>query len=351
MIPEISQILDFLQIDYNNNSAYYSLKCPIHGSSKGGSVSIYKNTGIWQCWTNGCQEEYGRGFFNFLEGYFESIGQPKTISDIATLCVQIINYDISNLHNIEDYDQKIESVQVVNALLKERKLLQGKVLRKSIREKLYIPAQYYLDRGYNAEVLDKYDVGLCTTQGKEMFGRVVVPVYDDDYKYMVGCLGRTRYPKCEKCKMCHSSKRDCPSNSIEELWASKWNNSKNFKMENYLYNYWFSKPWIKQNKTVVIVEGQGDVWRLEEAGVNCSVGVFGSKLTDGQRMILEASGAQNIIIAPDNDEAGEKFRTQIREKCNRLFNIFDISLVKKDFGEMSIDETKKLVLPVLERCI
>jgi len=351
VIPEICQILNFLQIDYKDYSGYYSLKCPIHGSNKEGSVSVYKNTGIWSCWTNHCEEECGKGFFDFLSAYLESIGEPKSKTQIALLCASIINCDITKFNSIEDYQIKVDSARLVNSFIKERKLLEGKILRQTIREKLQIPSRYYLDRGYKDNILDKYDVGFCSTQGKEMFGRVVVPVYDDNYKFMVGCLGRSLYGKCNKCNKCHSPKRNCPSNPIEELWAAKWKNSKNFKAENYLYNYWFSKNAIKNSKTVVIVEGQGDVWRLEESGVDCSVGVFGAKITDGQLILLEQSGAQNIIIAPDNDEEGEKFRKRVRDKCSRMFNIFDISLVKKDFGEMSIDETKKLVLPVLERCI
>lgn len=181
---------------------------------------------------------------------------------------------MSSFRNIQDYSMKTESAKIVNTFLKERKLLEGKVVRKSVREKLTIPATYYLKRGYKPDILDKYDVGMCATQGKEMFGRIVVPVYDDNYKYMIGCLGRSIHEKCPKCNKCHSSNRNCPSNPIEELWASKWKNSKNFKAENYLYNFWFSKQHIKESKTVVIVEGQGDVWRLEEAGVNCSVGVL-----------------------------------------------------------------------------
>lgn len=342
--------MNFLQIDFIEYSGYYSLSCPIHGSSRSNSISLYKDTGIWYCWTNHCESEFNRDFFGFLVGYFASLNEPKTLSQIVEICLNILNKTIE-YHNIEDYTIKYESSKIVNTIIKQRKLLEGKILRKSVRDKLIIPSKYYLDRGYKDAVLDRYDVGICTTQGKEMFGRTVVPVYDDNYQYMVGCLGRSYHEKCDLCGKCHTKTRGCPTNPIEEMWAAKWKNSKNFKVENYLYNYWFAKDKIKDTKTVVIVEGQGDVWRLEESGVECSVGVFGSKLTDGQLILLEQSGAQNIIIAPDNDEAGERFRKQIRDKCGRMFNIFDISLVKKDFGEMSVDETKKLVIPVLERCI
>jgi len=344
----IDEILQYLNIEYIEHHKYYSFPCPIHGSDNKGSCSIYKTTGIWGCWTNSCQEEYGKTFFDFIKAVFISQGKQKTISEIATLCAYILKTDLSNIKEIKDYELKISSTKIVNELIKERKLLSSKLLRKTIREKLYIPAQYYIKRGYSEEILDKYDVGLCTTYGKEMFARIVVPIYDDSHKFMVGCVGRSQYKQCEKCKTYHSPNYNCPSNKLEEMWAVKWKNSKGFRVDNYLYNYWFAKEYIKQSKTAILVEGQGDVWRLEEAGIKNSLGVFGANITDGQKIILEKSGAYNLIIASDNDKAGNNFRNKIHERCSRTYNIIDVFTTKKDFGEMTIEETKQLMKGIKE---
>lgn len=348
-VERLSEILDFLQLEYTDYGSYYAMSCPIHGSDNKESMSIYKNTGIWSCWTNSCHEDCGRGIFDFVKAFLDSMGDHRNMSQIAYFCAAILNADFSKDEPIKDYELKIGSSSIVSNLFKKRKLLQGKILRKNVREKLKIPSEYYLGRGYCPEILDKYDVGLCNTYGKEMFGRIVVPVYDDDYNYMIGCVGRSQNQQCPKCKKYHSSKHHCPTNNLEEIWASKWKNSKGFTSENYLYNYWFAKENIKKSKTVILVEGQGDIWRLEESGIHCAVGVFGAKLTDSQKIMLEQSGAQNLIIASDNDVAGDKFRERVKEKCGRLFNIVDILMEKKDFGDMTVDETKRMTIPILER--
>ena len=58
--------------------------------------------------------------------------------------------------------------------------------REKLRQMLQIPSEYYTNRGYSKEVLDKYDVGLYNKRN-----RVVVPVYDDKYKHVAGFLGRS----------------------------------------------------------------------------------------------------------------------------------------------------------------
>ena len=90
-IERLSEILDFLQIEYTDYGSYYSLCCPFHGSLKKDSVSIYKNTGMWSCWTGGCHEEYGRGIFDFTKAYLSILGEDKNISQVAQFCASILN--------------------------------------------------------------------------------------------------------------------------------------------------------------------------------------------------------------------------------------------------------------------
>lgn len=345
----IDEILDFLGIEYKDCGRYYSFPCPIHLSDNSNSLSIYKETGKWGCWTNSCHQEHGNTFFDFVRAFMKTQEKELNLEQVCNLCLQILKTDIGNIKEISDYRFKIDSAKLVNSIIKRRKEIAGKISRKLIREKLYIPSKYYIERGYSPEVLDRYDVGLCNSYGKEMFSRIVVPIYDDSYRYMVGCVGRSQYKQCEICKKYHNPNRSCPKTQIEEMYAAKWKNSKGFNVDGHLYNYWFAKEHIKSSKTVIIVEGQGDVWRLEEAGIHCSVGVFGCKITDGQALLLEKSGAQNMVMASDNDEKGENFRKRVRERFNRFFNIYDIQTESKDFGEMTVDETKKIVIPIIER--
>lgn len=164
----------------------------------------------------------------------------------------------------------------------------------------------------------KYDVGFCDNCDKEMFGRTVFPVYDDHHEFMVGCVGRT-----------------------ETGHPDRWINF-GFEAKNYLYNYWFARNFIKESKTVILVEGAKDVLRLEEYEIHNSVGCFGAHLTDGQQIILERSGAMNIITMYDPDEAGNEARNQV-ERLKRFFNIRHVILEKDPFDSTKEEVCKSLV--------
>ena len=158
----------------------------------------------------------------------------------------------------------------------------------------------------------------------------MAPVYDDDHEFMIGCVGRVAH---------------------ENSNGNKWINSKHFNAGAYLYGYWLAREVIRDTKTAILVEGQGDVWRLYEAGIRNSVGMFGSSLSDGQARILETSGALNLVVLTDNDEAGEKARDSIIQKCERLFHIIFPTFSKKDIGEMSVIEIEEEVKPQLKGMI
>ena len=81
-----------------------------------------------------------------------------------------------------------------------------------------------------------------------MSGRVVVPIYDENNNY-VACIGRAVYQNMQP----------------------KWLHSKGFKKSSYLYGYNVAKDDIMKKGTIVLVEGQGDVWRMHEAGVTNTV--------------------------------------------------------------------------------
>ena len=65
--------------------------------------------------------------------------------------------------------------------------------------------------------------------------------------------------------------------------------------------------------------------------------------------VLEKSGALNLVILTDYDEAGKKAADQIVKKCGRRFNYYRPQISKKDIGEMSIDQIHEELNPQLEK--
>ena len=97
-----------------------------------------------------------------------------------------------------------------------------------------------------------------------------------------------------------------------------------------------------------MVESPGNVWRLEEAGIHNSLAIFGSSLSDRQKMLLDISGALSLITIMDNDDAGRKATENIKKKCNKTYNIKTIEISYEDIGSMSVDQVEQTILPQIQ---
>lgn len=316
-------MLNKLNIEYIEYPNRYSFSCPIHGGDNPEGCSIFtdghSSKGNWQCWTHHCEDDYTNNIFGFIRGVL-STKRKRNVSlrETESFCLHILENGIQ-------IEQEVNSdIDIFSIFTKKPIVNNTNFTRDQIRSKLEIPSKYFVDRGFSEQILDTFDVGLCLEKNRPMFGRAVVPVYDIDYKY-VGCVGR----------------------SINENMKPKWLHSKGFK-KSVLYGLNIAKRKILETQCAILVEGQGDVWRMHEAGFTQTVGIFGSSLVDDQLLLLESSGALNLIILTDYDEAGEKAASQIMKKCGRRFNYYRPTISKKDVGDMSIKEIKEELLPQLE---
>jgi DNA primase len=163
---------------------------------------------------------------------------------------------------------------------------------------------------------------------------------------MIGCSGRSIFDKCANCGYFHDQGYKCPENNG---WLySKWKHSKGFRAEDTLYNYWFAKKYIEKTKTAIIVESPGNVWRLEESGIHNSVAIFGANISNKQKLLLDTSGAMNIVILTDTDIAGEKAKQQIITKFSQTYRIFCPIISKNDVADMSKEEIQSQIISYLE---
>jgi 5S rRNA maturation endonuclease (ribonuclease M5) len=183
-----------------------------------------------------------------------------------------------------------------------------------------------------------------------MNNRVVVPIYDNDYKYMVGCSGRSIFEKCSECSCYHEPTKPCPDKD-NRWFFPKWKHSTDLKSQNYLYNFWFAKDHIYETGIAIIVESPGNVWRLEENGIHNSVAIFGSSLSDRQKILLDSSGAMTLILLTDSDEAGQKAADQIKKKCQNTYRIFIPKISKNDVGDMTPKEINDEIKEYIQRII
>jgi hypothetical protein len=315
----IEGLLGRLDIDYKKNSDMYSFPCPVHGGDNHNGCSVLPN-GVWSCWTHNCQEQYKKTLFGFVRGVLSYRKNRKvTMTETMQFCLDFLNKNQADAADV-NLELKFETKlwEIFNKKLERES---SGITREMVRRNLFVPSEYFQKRGFSKEILDGFDVGDCHKSEKEMFGRAVAPIYDENWVY-VGCVGR----------------------SLSDGGSfQKWKNSKGFSKKIYLYGLNIAKEYITKKRAAILVEGQGDVWRCHEAGFKNTVGLFGCDLSDEQLILLETSGCCNLVVLTDNDKAGNEAAEKIIKKCGRRFNYFRPILPKKDPGECLAQEIKELL--------
>lgn len=285
--------------------------CPVHNGDNRTAFNINTNTnsrfcGRWFCNTHGCHKDFGGDIFSLIRALTK-----LNYRDSIEFSKKFINH--------EQVNHKYDILSEILMRGKNNKVT--KIDRNYIRSKLKIPAEYYLNRGFSIESLDYFDVGLCESPEKEMFNRVVFPVYDPTDTYMIGSVGRS---------------------VIND--KAKWKTQNGFKSADYLYGYNKTVKYVCRHGSAILVEGQGDVIKLWMAGIKNVFGLFGSNLNSAQELLLQKTGITDIITFGDNDVAGNKLRKSCDDKLKRLFNVKHVvpELDGEDPGDMAIDKLKFL---------
>ena len=353
LCDRIEDVLEILEIeDIKSNGKMLVGNCPIHNGDNKTAFNLYPDgdyyRGNWKCRTHNCEQTFKSSIIGFIRGVlsrkkYDWLSQgDKTVSFEETI-VFIENFLNSSINDIKisntDIDKK-RFLSIIKNLKDEQEKNISKITRANVISSLEYPCKYFIDRGFDSKILERYDVGICNNPEKEMYNRAVVPIYDQDHKYMVGCSGRSIFEKCSLCDCYHDSKTKCPEESFKWKYP-KWKHNSGFLSQNHLYNFWYAKKHILKYATVIIVESPGNVWKLEQAGIHNSVAIFGSSFSDRQKILLDGSGAMTIVTIMDNDNAGKLAAENIAKRCKNTYNIKNIEISKADIAEMSLEEIER----------
>jgi len=346
----LEELLDYFEIDYKNvNPKMVSMKCPIHDGDNASALNIYHQgdnyRGNWKCRTHGCDKIFKGSIIGFIRGvlsnrkydWTEEGDNTCSFQEAIDFATKFIGKSLGDYKVSKSEQEKNSFTQIVQKITEKTEKQKPQITRQLVRDILEIPSVYYLERGYSKEILEKYDIGLCSRPNKEMTGRVVAPIYDDEHEYVIGCTGRSIFEKCSQCKSHHDPVESCPSD-YDNWKHSKWKHSSGFKSQNHLYNIWFAKKYIQESNVAIIVESPGNVWRLEENGIHNSVAIFGSSMSDRQKIILDSTGAMKLVVLTDNDDAGRKAAELIKQKCCKTYQVYVPNISKNDIGDMNSEE-------------
>ena len=367
LCDNIEELLSVLDLDYSYSSKMVSMACPIHNGDNLSAINIYHTgdyyRGNWKCRTHGCDKFFKGSIIGFIRGVISSRqynwvkdgDKMASFEEAVNFCLDFLNKNYKDIKISKTDKEKKQFSAIIEHILDRRSKEnnQQTILlptRETVRNSLTMPCDYFVSRGFAPEILDKYDVGICDKPNKEMFNRAVAPIYNNDHTHMIGCSGRSIFEKCDNCKNFHNPKIECPKG--EDLWKfSKWKHSTNVSINHYLYNFWYAKKFIADSNTAILVESPGNVWKLEENGIHNSLAIFGSSLSDRQKILLDSSGAMVVVILTDNDEAGYKAAEQIKAKCQNTYRVFHFKISKNDVADMNSEEINKEIRIPLEKII
>ena len=350
------ELLSSLGVDFRYGSKFFIGPCPVHGGDNQTAWNLYPEgeevRGYWVCRTHHCEKKrdsnnrliYGASLIGFVRGVISN-QQSKRIpfKEAVDFIVNFLGYN--SINEIDKPTKETLERRKYTSSLKRLHISPKQESmgwdKKKLRDRITLPCEYYINRGYSEETLDKYDVG---TYNK--LNRAVVPVYDDKHKEICGFLGRSILPQCKKCNQWHEESGKCPSTYLEIKNSQKWLNS-SFQATNYLYNYWFAFEHIQKKGVAILVEGAGDVWKLEQSGINIGLGLFGTELTDTQRVLLDRSGALSIIVMLDPDKAGQSGCKKLKQMLGRQYRMY-FPTIKDDVGDLNSDEITKDIKPIMD---
>lgn len=291
-------LFDKLGIRVRYNNGVFSGTCPIHNGDNPSAFSLYENSGIWTCWTHNCQEKWG-----------------NTPKGLVSAILHKADKDISPDDFLKDKNIFLNDIIQPTQLEipKNPKIILD---RSSYLDKVSVPSEYYLNRGFSKKILKKYDVGVSLDKSKYFYNGSIIPVYNPSYTGIIA----------------YSIRRN--TTKKEDRWrhmSGQWRGSS-------LYNIWFAKSYIKNSKSVILCESPAKVWRLVESGFYNCLGLFGTKLSYGQEFLLKSCSAETVIILMDNDIPGQIATKNIAKKLQRHYNIIipKISFVDLDETEISI---------------
>ena len=305
--------------------------CPIHGGDNPNGCTMFENgeklLGGWTCWTHGCEKKHGSDILGFIRGVLK-----KDFISTVEFALKFLNNEIDQIEE-QEFDISIyEMDKIVETLSKQRKKYIPLITPEIIRKSLFIPSTFFLAKGFSREVLLDFDVGDCYTNGKPMYMRAVTPIYNENYEY-VGCAGRD-ITDTHEVKWLYNRAKDKDGNEIP-LKAN-------------LYGLYKATEEINRTNTIIIVEGQGDVWRLKEAGLCNAVAMLGAKMLEEQLLILDSLQIYNMVILTDMDQSGRDAVKHIKKMCGRRFNYISPEYSAHDTGDMTVEQINLEIKPLLK---
>ena len=325
LFENIELVLSNLDMEFEVQGTNIYSNCPIHeGSDNPTAFSLCTERQIWRCWTRSCHEDHGTDILSLIMAVLSTRENREcTFSEALKWCCDLLNIDNKGV-NVKKEKKPNDFVKMVRIF--DSKPINAKATQYEEVCKFDEPSKYFASRGFKDDTLTEFMVSDCYEKGALMYNRAIIPIHDYDGSKIVSHIGR----------------------AVKDFINPKFLFSKGFNKSRYIYNYHRAIDSAKEKSCLFVTEGQGDVWRLSEAGIKNSVSIFGKSISKAQREKIVNSGITKLVILTDNDQAGREAKMQIQRDLSRLFKIFFPRMKRKDIGDMTVKEIEDFILPQVQ---
>ena len=278
---------------------------------------------MWQCFTHRCHDLNGSDVFALVQTV-RNCNFPEAVE-------WILETVGAALEDVKDIDAE-ERQRLEQVIRKRSRFVTHSRMEDDLMRHLK-PSTYFKSRGFSDEVIKEFGVGgewyRLGTYGEK---RVIVPVYDPLEGYLIAFT----------CRLL--------DDSLIEAWRPKWCHALNFAEQrkksedrtdeerfyasSVLYNLYRAKEHMGSHKTIILVEGPGDVMRMWEAGIKNVVAVLGTGFGKNHRTLLHKVGCAKVVCALDPDAAGARAVDTVKKTSVGYFEFAMAELLDgKDPGD------------------
>ena len=322
--------------------------CPFH-NDKNPSFTVVDNSGngsgFYKCFACG----KGGGIFNFIMDYMH-----VEFGEAVEILAKQAGVELKEESEAEKKEQSRRSAMgdMYNRL--------GAYLHQYL---LKSPAsakarEYIKGRGITDETCDRFQLGYVPPQAEWMYSLLKKQNYTDELIWSSGLVYKDRENKGffrDRIMFpIRTWQGNCVAFSGGDMSgyseAPKYKNSSEsvlYSKRNVLFGFYESLPAMKQNRKIIICEGNFDVISLHQAGLNYSCATCGTALTDEHIKMIKRY-CDSIYLLFDSDAAGQKATREALIKCQKqelsnyvmkLEGAKDASQMLEEHGTQALQES------------
>lgn len=313
-IQQIQNRIDIIEIvggfvKLKKRGANYLGLCPFH-NEKTPSFTVSPSKEIYKCF--GCGRSGNT--ISFLM-------EHEKYSYVEALKWLAAKYNIEIEEEFRSPEQKIQQ-QTADALFILNKFAQEFFAAQFEDEEGQVAGLgYLLERGFNRDIINKFQLGYCPENGSSLSSAAIAKQYSSELLVKSGlCVqrdnrlvdnyrGRVIFPiHNQSGKVLGFGARLIRKNDRAPKYINTPENEI-YSKSKLLYGMYFARQAIDRQNECLLVEGYTDVISLNQAGIENVVASGGTALTIDQLRLIRKY-TQNLTIVYDGDSAGVKAATR-----------------------------------------